>query len=393
MPPVMLDVIHTVASTRADHGGPSRSVPFLCNALVERDVSVRLVTAAPDFVIDRGDAILPAGAVETILVREQGWVSRLFRAPVAFYQALREQVEHALPELIHDHGLWLPTNGTAAFVAHRFDIPLVISTRGMLTSWALQHNRWKKRLAWGAYQKHVLGQAALFHVTSHEEVEALRDLGFDQPAAVIPNGVPLPEPTPPKKTSQENHRALFLSRLHPKKGLPMLIEAWAEVRPEDWELVLVGPSENGHRGELERQIRRQGLDDDVRISGPVSDQEKWEVYRSADLFILPTHSENFGIVVAEALASRVPVITTRGAPWQELEEEKCGWWVHPTVGALTGALREAVSLSEKERSEMGERGRTLVEENYSWPGVARQMEAAYRWLLHDRSRPEFVQAR
>ncbi|MBB4070366.1 glycosyltransferase involved in cell wall biosynthesis [Salinibacter ruber] len=310
---------------------------------------------------------------------------------MAFYQALRDEVKTTPPALIHDHGIWLPTNVTAATVARTRGVPLVISTRGMLTDWALQHNRWKKRLAWWAYQKHVLGQAALFHVTSQEEVDVLRDLGFDQPAAVIPNGVSLPELSLSSESPHTENRVLFLSRIHPKKGLPMLIDAWSEVDPENWQLELVGPSEGGHREDLERQVRRLGLGDAVRFPGPVSDDEKWDVYRRADLFVLPTHSENFGIVVAEALAAGVPVITTTGAPWADLEAHDCGWWVDPNSESIACALAQATALTDAKRTEMGQRGRRLVEDKYSWSGAADKMIEAYRWLQAGGECPDFVQ--
>jgi glycosyltransferase involved in cell wall biosynthesis len=286
--------------------------------------------------------------------------------------------------------MWLPTNAVAAWVAHQRDIPLIVSTRGMLTSWSLRHHRWKKRLAWWGYQRHVFAEAAAFHVTSSEEIEALRSLGLHQPAALIPNGVPLPslpgtaEPTGPVR------RALFLSRVHPKKGLPMLLEAWANVAPEGWELVIAGPSENGHRAELEEKVRRLQLGDDVRFAGPVPDAKKWDEYRQADLFVLPTHSENFGIVVAEALAAKCPVITTTGAPWEDLDTHGCGWWTEPTVPSLTEALRDALGRSDAERRRMGERGRAVVEEKYSWPGVAGEMKRVYRWMVEGGEHPPSV---
>jgi glycosyltransferase involved in cell wall biosynthesis len=382
------DVLHTVASTQASHGGPSRSVPFLCEALAGQGVSVRLVTTVPGQ--EDEAAILPGEEVATRTVAETGRLRSLLRSPVAFYQELRSAVQENPPDLLHDHGLWLPSNAAAALVAWQTGLPFVISTRGMLTDWALQHNRGKKRLAWMGYQKHVLRQAALFHVTSQEEVDALRDLGFDQPAAVIPNGVPLPDAPSPSGSSGEGRRALFLSRVHPKKGLPMLLDAWAMVQPAGWTLEIVGPSEEGHRAELEAQARRLGLEEAVQFSGPVADDEKWNVYRRADLFVLPTHSENFGIVVAEALAAGVPALTTTGAPWENLERHDCGWWVEPTEAELAAALREAVGADDETRRAMGRRGRRLVEEEYSWPGVAANMRAAYQWLLGDGPRPDVI---
>lgn len=387
-----LEVIHTVTTTRASYGGPSRSVPFLCEALADQGTSIRLVTTVPGSMGNGRSAILPSDPVEVCRVGTQWGFLQTLKRPLSFYRTLHDENQVTSLDVIHDHGLWLPTHGMVTLAARRLDVPLVVSTRGMLTSWALQHNRWRKRVVWTAYQEWALRQAALFHVTSEEEVEALRDLGFDQPVALIPNGVQLPDLRDTDSALSEPRRALFLSRLHPKKGLPMLIDAWAEVRPENWELVLVGPSEEGHRAELEEQVRSHGLGDVVTFAGPVSDEEKWSVYRSADLFVLPTYSENFGIVVAEALAVGVPVITTTGTPWRELETHECGWWVAPETDAIGDALGKAVRVTDATRRAMGRRGRQLVEDQYSWPGVAEQMNATYRWLAGEGDRPGCIRA-
>lgn len=386
-----LEIGHTVTTTLAEHGGPSRSIPFLCESLADQGASVRLITTLPESKKNGQSVILPADPVEVCSAGTQGGPVRTLWRPFSFYCSLQAQASGTRLDVIHDHGLWLPMHGTIALAARRLDVPLVVSTRGMLTPWALQHNQWRKRLVWSAYQEWALHQATLFHVTSEEEVEALRDLGFDQPVALIPNGVHLPEPRDTDASSPEPRRALFLSRLHPKKGLPMLLEAWAEVRPEGWELVLVGPSEENHRDELEEQVRQYEMEDTVRFSGAVSEEEKWEVYRRADLFVLPSHSENFGIVVAEALAAGVPAITTTGTPWRELEKRNCGWWVEPETGSLAKALREALHCPPTTLREMGQRGRALVEERYTWSGVAAQLLASYRWVLGDTDRPDCVQ--
>jgi glycosyltransferase involved in cell wall biosynthesis len=387
---VQRSVLHTIASTRADHGGTSRSVPATCEALSGQGVAVRLVTTVP---VDSGEdaaPILPNGSVDCRTVEEaEGGLGRL-RSPFAFQRALGKTVREEPPDVIHDHGAWLPSNRAASVVAERHGLPFVATPRGMLTGWSLRHRGFKKRAAWHLYQKRVLRRADLFHVTSGEEAEGLRELGFEQPAAVIPNGVPLPDEHKTQPSAGATRTALFLSRIHPKKGLPMLLEAWAEVRPEGWRLVIAGPSEGGHRAELEQQARRLGLDEVVSFPGAIPDDDKWAHHRAADLFVLPTHSENFGIVVAEALASGVPAITTTGAPWQELETERCGWWTAIGTEALAQALREAVALSDEERLAMGRRGRALVAERYSWEHVAEQMRAVYAWLLGEGERPGCV---
>jgi glycosyltransferase involved in cell wall biosynthesis len=170
----------------------------------------------------------------------------------------------------------------------------------------------------------------------------------------------------------------------------MLIDVWATVNPEGWELVIVGPSEGGHRAELEERVRQLDLQDVVSFAGPVADEEKWSEYQKADLFILPTYSENFGIVVAEALATGCPVLTTTGTPWQELKTHRCGWWVEPRPPSIAQALRDAVGRSDEQRRRMGERGRALVENKYSWTGVAKKMERVYRWIQGEGAPPNFV---
>ncbi|MCS3708298.1 glycosyltransferase involved in cell wall biosynthesis [Salinibacter ruber] len=373
-------VVHVLASTRADHGGTSRSAPALCEALDAQGVEVHLVTAAPADPAPAEEPILPGGNVHVHRIEEQTRLQRILRSPLGFYRRLWSVVKDVQPDVIHDHGAWLPSNAVAAWVARRADVPLVVAPRGMVTEWSLSHQARKKQIAWHLYQKHVFRQASIFHATAPAEVDDLRALGMTQPVAVVPNGVEIPDSLPDGPPA-DGKRALFLSRLHPKKGLPMLLDAWAELRPEGWTLELVGPSENGHHEELETQATELGLDGEVVFSGPVDDAEKWKKYAAADLFVLPSHSENFGIVVAEALATEVPVLTTTGTPWQELEAHDCGWWVEPEPDAIRDALATALRQSDTTRSAMGRRGRELVTSTYTWRAVGQRMAQAYEWLL------------
>jgi len=310
--------------------------------------------------------------------------------------------------LIHDHGVWLPSNHLVAQWAREAGIPRMVSPRGMLEPWALNHRKWKKRLAWWLYQRGDLLKASALHATAPSEEAQFRKLGLKMPVFVVPNGVALPErvsrvegresreekllqeakvQNPTRKSSTPDSRrstsktALFLGRIHPKKGLPLLVEAWARVRPQGWKMRVIGPDELGHRTEIAGMIHAAGLDDVWSLEGEVSDAAKWEVYGDADLFILPTHSENFGISVAEALAAGLPVITTTGAPWSGLEEHRCGWWVKPQADALAVALATATSTGGDSLREMGRRGRSWVEGDFSWKGVAESMSRAYKTMI------------
>jgi glycosyltransferase involved in cell wall biosynthesis len=191
--------------------------------------------------------------------------------------------------------------------------------------------------------------------------------------------------------SERPRLALFLSRLHKKKGLELLIEAWSRVKPDGWKLVVCGSGSPEYTARLKRLARNSPVSDSISFSGSVVGGAKERQLAASDLFILPTMSENFGLVVAEALAHGVPVVTTHGAPWQELEEYRCGWWTAIGVAPLCEAIREATSMPGEELATMGRRGRILIGERYSWKVVAPQMIDVYRWLVRGGSLPHSME--
>ena len=212
----------------------------------------------------------------------------------------------------------------------------------------------------------------------------MRAKSLAQPVIVAPNGVDFPEEMPPK-TSGETRTAIFLSRLHPGKGLLTLAEAWARIRPQGWRMKIVGPDSYGHRAEVVAKLRELGIRDQWEFVDMLNDVEKWSAYRAADLLVHPSVSENFGITIVEGLAAELPVIATKGTPWQELETYNCGWWIDIGVEPLVGALKEAMSHSDEERGAMGARGRKLVEEKYTWPAVVKAMVKGYEEILNGRT--------
>ncbi len=365
----MKRVVHTIHSIEADKGGPSRTVPRLCRELAaDGRWQPLLVTTRPT----------PSDQAGLVV---QGPLSGSFRRAIAD----RLSASADGPRLLHDHGVWLRSNATAAMQARRSGVPLVVSPRGMLEPWALGHGAWKKQLALALYQLPLLRTARGLHATSEEEAANLRTLGLRQPIAVIANGVDVPVMTARRPTPQRT--ALFLSRLNVKKGLLPLLEAWAHVRPAGWRLQIVGPDEGGYASIVKAAIAQLGLHELVQMLPEADDQAKWALYRDAELFVLPSFSENFGVVVAEALAAGLPVVTTTGMPWAGTVSRQCGWRIEPTVAALQPVLQQATTMPPAALAEMGARGREWMAESYSWSAIGTAMATFYDWLV-DGARPE-----
>jgi len=356
-------VIQTIASTRLDHGGTSRSVPQLCDALVAQGVDNYLVTATPadssivcNFPVDRARV---RTTPENRLFRQWG-VSKRFTETLAQLSIPIDQT------IIHDHAVWLPTNHAVAKFSHELAIPRIVSPRGMLGEWAMGNGGWKKRIAWWLYQRKDLQQATAFHATSDLEAEEIRRLGLHQPILVAANGLELPENIPSPR-GLANKQFLFLSRLHRKKGLLELLNAWRDsAAPRTgWQLKIAGPDDGGFQLEVERRITDLQLAASVSLMGEISGPAKWQLITDSSYFILPSFNENFGIAIAEALACGIPVITTRSTPWKSIAEQKAGWWIDQNHKSLVHTINIATEVAEKLW--------------YDYSIAARKIGGSFRW--------------
>jgi glycosyltransferase involved in cell wall biosynthesis len=383
-----LNILHTIQGITFQSGGTANAVTNLCERLGSEENRTKLLVVGD--IRDSGKWVLPNPQVVKLKCATE---RKIPFVNVGYSPEYGNSIKYIhLSErldIIHDNGLWLPSNKASAETAKFLKIPLVISPHGMLEPWAIKYKGCKKKIAWWIWQERAVKNAAMLHATAKEEADNLRALGLENPIAIIPNGVDVPDRYAMHEEKKERN-VLFLSRVHPIKGILNLVSAWAKIKPKGWKLLIAGPDEGGHQVEVQRMVDAYSLADQVIFAGPVAAAAKWDLFAQSSLFVLPSFSENFGIVVAEALATGVPVITTKGTPWSELVKHECGWWVDADEGGVESALRIGMALSDTERLEMGQRGRKLVQNNYAWPQVADKMKSAYRWVLERGTPPDCI---
>lgn len=359
--------------------GPANSVPALCKGLAERGIDVTLHTLGQHATEERG-----AYTVRTHPA-ERG--PRGLGRSSSLYKALRQAARNV--EILHTHSLWTLPTLYPHWVSRGTSCHVVVSPRGTLAPWALSRSRWKKRLMWTLATKRALTSASCLHATAESECRQFRDNGLRNPVAIIPNGIAMPSLRP--RDLQARKQLLFLGRIHPNKGIDLLLHAWKLVEGEfgDWDLRIVGPDNNGYLAEMQALARSLRVKR-VVFSGGLVGVKKDEAFRLADLFILPSHSESFGLAIAEALSHGIPAIVTKGAPWQALEKEQCGWWIDIGVQSLVNCMRHAMKLPQRVREEMGARGRSWVDKEYSLSRTAEMMHQTYNWLVGRQNPPPWI---
>ncbi len=381
-------ILHAIANLRASAGGPPRSVAALVDNLSRSGRRVGLFTRR----INEPEVPVVA-TVDRFYGSSAGraWAALGLDAGRHARQEVAAVIAASGAKLVHSHGIWTLACHAVAAASNDAGVPLVISARGMLDAVARDSKAFKKRIAWLAYQRNDLTRATAIHATSDAELRSLRISGLRQPVIVLPNGVTPPPVLPPRPAESPRTRtALFLSRIHPIKGLPLLLEAWSQVRPVGWRLEIVGNDDGGHRAEVATLIEALGLGSMVSLGDAVAEGDKWRHYAAADLSILPTRSESFGLAVAEAMLADLPVITTHGAPWQILQTHNAGWWVPVGVESLATALVKATSMPPAELASMGRRAGELARWEFNWRTIAARFWEAYDWLLDNGPRPTFV---
>lgn len=379
----MMKVAMVTANLSRSGAGIKAVVESLSAAVAGCGVDVRVFGIADRAWLEEDHAVW-SGAPATAL-RTRGLPT------LGYLPELTDQLQAWSPGVVHSHGLWMHHSRAVMLWARTARAPVIVSPHGMLAREALGFSPMKKRIALALFQRRALCEAGCLHATCMAERDEFRAFGLTRPIATLPNGIDVPAPaSPPPRNDQRI--VLSLGRIHPKKGLDNLVRAWGYVEADfpGWRLLIVGPSENGHAGELEALVRELGLGH-VTIDGPVYGQDRLRVMEGASVFALSTRNENFAMTVAESLACGVPVISTKGAPWSGLVEQGCGWWIDYGVNSMAMALRTAMSVPDERLREMGRRGREWMRKDFAWRSIGAQARDVYAWMSGKAPRPDCVE--
>lgn len=287
------------------------------------------------------------------------------------------------PDIVHINGCWMLQCSWITFWAKKAGYPIVLSPHGMLEPWAIKKNYWTKKLpALILYQKKSIQISNIIIATAQSEKNNLLSLGYNNNIQIVPNGI-ITENIECKKSWNENKEILFLALYRKNKGIDILLQAISKIKKElqGWTINIAGIEADYTIHDLQKMASQLDISDLVNITGPLYEEHKWNAFKNADVFILPTLNENFGIVIAESYLCGTPVITTKGAPWKLIEENQCGWWIDRSVDNLVSALLDFISTTPQRRMQMGLTGLKLVKDNFSSHIVAKKMVEIYTSIV------------
>ena len=370
-------IAQIVPSLEEKHGGPSKSVQRLAATLSRFGHEVDLLATRPG----NETAATEDGRLRVLQFRRDR--PEFLCASSDLQDHLRQ---HAY-DCLHHHALWLRTLHYACRAAHTTGARLVISPRGMLSDWSWRHRRWKKWLAARLVHPGAFTQAHGWHATSEAEADDIRRRGFSQPVCVAPNGVEVPSAEELTRAHEVWTQlcpavavrpvAVFYSRFHRKKRLLELIDLWIDIAPKEWLLLVAGIPQEYTVESLTAYVQRRSAQERIVV---FDGSDRPPPYGVASLFLLPSHSENFGMVVAEAMAWGVPVLVTDTTPWAELSGQNAGWCVPwENYGP---ALRHAIAESTDRLEQRGARARDWVLARYSWEQTVRPLTEFYDRLAN-----------
>lgn len=367
-----MKILSIIERVDPDYGGPAVSLPSLLIALnAKYDVNNQILSTSTFPLIEKNELIAKGDISST--VHKTYFFEQLKFSPGLLFDLL---VKSKKCDIIYSNNLW---NFVALFsyLASKLNRkPHVISCRGSIYPWSLSIGKYRKKIAWSLFQKKAFQDAAFIHVTALDEYEAVRALGIKTDVVISPHGIDSEEfnMLPERKDSivslklnSEKRYFLFMSRLHKKKGLDLLLDLWnsiAHLYP-NWVLLVVGPDYGNYIKLMDRYCK-DNLGEQLLYLGCADYEIKKQLFSVSEFFVLPSYTENFGIVIGEALSAGLPVITTKNTPWEIINDKDCGKCINLSASELEQALTCYLGKNTDFFEVRGLVAKELIRNNYSW---------------------------
>lgn len=380
----IMKIAHIIQCLGAKSGGPSRSVYNLVKGLRTNNVDALLLTtnvvSNPNIGSDEW--------IECINKKEPG----MFEYTKGFDRLIR----NSIADVYHIQALFSHASIIAPRIIRKMGKPYIISPRGTLYANALNQSRIKKKIFMKLILERDLNKAAALQATCIEELNEIRNLGIKTPIAVIPNAINIPQNIPKVQPKNGKFRLGYVGRINHIKNIDGLIKAWylaGFAEDKNAELVIIGGAnldyEKTHLMALHKLESELGITNIV-WAGMKQGVEKDALLRTCTVTVLPSHSENFGMVVPEALIQGVPVIASDKTPWNILENAHCGWSTQNSPESMAQIIRLAHSKSASELQQMGLNGQRMVIDNFSTEKISEKLTLLYKWVLGQCEKPNFV---
>lgn len=389
-----MKILHVIPSVATVRGGPSTAVIEMVKSLQKADCDVEIATTN-----DNGETLLDVPL--NCLQDYQG-------VPVRFFARFSPQI-HAVREfafslgltqwlwryiqdydLVHVHAIFSYSSTVAMAIARWQNVPYIVRPLGQLCQWSLQQSSTKKNIYLNLIERKNINSSAGLHLTSETERQESEELNFKCSKFVIPHGLTPPALIPEAGQRLRDHFQLppqqpiilFLSRIHPKKGLEILINALAELKTSKFTLIIAGSGDPDYEDQIKSCLQVSGLTNRALMTGFVAGEFKQLLLQGSDLFALTSYSENFGVAVLEALVAGTPTLLTPGvALAQKVEQNELGYVVPQDPTAIGEAIKQHFGRSESEREKLSQKARQFVLDNYAWEKIAQEMLAVYQSIL------------
>ena len=385
-----MKVLFVIPFLGSVYGGPSNSVVSLAQALGQQGVELDVISTT-------------ANGSTRLDVPVETWIEKSFYRIqyFSYWNFLDYKISRSLTQwlfqnisdydLVHTHTIFSYSILLANLLSQLYQIPYIMTPRGMVEPWALAYKSWKKKPYFNFFEKPAFQRANAIHVLTSAEANSIQKIGLNSPLALVPNGVSqkdfdvLADPEIfyqqfPK--TRDKTLILFLGRIDPKKGLDLLAIAFSKIRAEfpNTHLILAGPDNIDFSPIVKDYFAEVSCLEAVTFTGMLTGTLKYAALAAANLYVAPSYSEGFSLSVLEGMASGLPCVITTGCNFPEAGIKKAALVVDIDATQIADALFWCLANSE-EAKQMGDRARQFVFENYTWDNISKIMIKTYKDIL------------